>query len=146
MSIIVIFAHSHLQFIHHIRQFSGFYLHRLSFATTFAETETTMIKSIFALFLIISSISVNSQITIGGIVKDEKGISLSGANIYFRGTYECTSSDASGVFKIQTNLKGKQILLVEFLGFEKFSKELLIDNKDIQLEIILKEALISYKL
>ncbi|MCP4551744.1 MAG: carboxypeptidase-like regulatory domain-containing protein [Bacteroidetes bacterium] len=99
-----------------------------------------MIKSIFALFLIMFSINTYSQITIGGIVKDEKGISLPDANIYFQGTYEGTSSDANGVFKIQTNLKGKQILLVEFLGFEKYSKELLIENKDIQLEIILKEA------
>jgi len=99
-----------------------------------------MTKSIITFIAIFFSICTFSQTTISGVIKDDKGITLPGANIYFKGTYVGTSSDADGTFKIETKLTGKQILLVEFLGFETVSKELVLANETIQLELILKEA------
>ncbi len=99
-----------------------------------------MSKLTATLIVLFISINIFSQTTITGVVRDGKGETLPGANIYFQGTYEGTSSDVNGAYSIETKLKGTQILLVEFLGFESIGKELLLDDKNIQLDFTLKEA------
>ena len=99
-----------------------------------------MTKAVFTFVAIIFSFNIYSQTIISGVIKDEKGSTLPGANIYFRGTYEGTSSDADGTFKLVTKLTGKQILMVEFLGFESVEKELVLANEAVDLNFVLKEA------
>ncbi len=83
--------------------------------------------------------SIYSQTTISGTVKDGKGVTLPGANIYFKGTYEGTSSDNTGHFELKTTLRGKQILLVEFIGFETVERELILDHQELYFDFVLKE-------
>jgi len=112
----------------------------IAYLSSFLQKTIAMIKIITTFVILLISVSVYSQSVISGTVKDEKGEFLPGANIYFQGTYEGTSSNVDGSFKIKTNLSGKQILLIEFLGFETISKELLLANTPIHLNLILKEA------
>lgn len=98
-----------------------------------------MMKIISAFIAIIISINVYNQTTISGTVKDEKGEVLPGANIYFQGTYDGTSTDANGVFNFKTNLVGKQILTIEFLGFEPIVKELILPDTALNFVFVLKE-------
>jgi len=79
------------------------------------------------------------QTLISGLVKDEKGELLPGANIYFEGTYDGTSSDADGKFKFRTNLVGTQKLTVEFLGFESILKDLILPDSAMHFVFVMKE-------
>lgn len=71
----------------------------------------------FSLFFLIS-FSIFSQSTISGNVIDEKGKSISGANVFIEGTYDGTTSDEKGSFSFVTEEIGNQTLVVSFLIYE----------------------------
>lgn len=84
--------------------------------------------------------------TIKGVVVDGKGKPIFGANIYIKGRYEGAMSDESGKFTFETSFEGKCVLIVSFVGYEKFEK--LIDvtkGEIISLKIILHEEAIKLK-
>jgi len=81
-----------------------------------------------------------SQSTITGSISDHKEESLPGANVYLEGTYSGTSSDAKGLFSFTHAENGEFILVVEFIGFEDFKKEISLDGNSIQINIVIKEA------
>ncbi len=77
-----------------------------------------------------------AQSTISGTVLSKTGEKLPGANIYFLGTYDGTSSNTDGSFSLQTRLSGEQALVVSFIGYVEERIALVVkDHKD--LEIIL---------
>jgi hypothetical protein len=82
---------------------------------------------------------VFSQTTISGSVADQNGVSLPGASVYIQGTYDGASSDAKGLFTFKTSKKGKNILMIDFLGFESFTKELDLNGKPVKIDVQLKE-------
>ncbi len=61
-----------------------------------------------------------------GIVIDEDGIPLPGANIVVKGAKQGTMSDIDGKFEIE--LRKKEIMIVSFVGLE--NTETKIDSKD----------------
>ncbi|CAM1347504.1 TonB-dependent receptor [Tenacibaculum insulae] len=63
-----------------------------------------------------------AQITISGVVTDEKGMPIEGANVYLDGTYDGTSTDKKGVFSFTTSAKGTKTLVISFISFETFLK------------------------
>jgi len=69
-------------------------------------------------------IECQAQFTISGKVQDRKGNPVMYANIYIEGSYDGTISDSTGAFVLQTELTGKQLLVVSFIGYEKFTLEL----------------------
>ena len=82
---------------------------------------------------------VYSQTSIGGNIRDIKGESVSGANIYFEGTFEGTTSDSSGIFSLTTTLKGERVLIISFMGYESYSQSLELNSVPITVDITLKE-------
>ncbi len=52
------------------------------------------------------------------------------------GTYDGTSSNLEGFFILETSESGKHALCIEFIGFKKFSKEIQLEGKTIDLSII----------
>jgi hypothetical protein len=89
-------------------------------------------------FLFIKAIS--AQTTISGTVIAQKDGTLPGANIYLKGTYDGTSSDTNGRFSFKTQKTGTHTLVVEFLGYEPFAKEISLTGAEINLLIELKET------
>jgi hypothetical protein len=90
----------------------------------------------FLLFLFSGAFA---QTTISGTVKDNKGESLPGANIYLKGTYDGISSDAEGKFIFTTHETGTRILRVDFMGFEGFEQEIELQGEKVHFDIRLKE-------
>jgi len=72
-------------------------------------------KRIATILILISICTSHAQNIINGIVKDEKGSAIPGANIYLEGTYDGASSDENGFFKFNTSEIGTKILIVSFL-------------------------------
>ncbi len=78
-----------------------------------------------------------AQTTITGKVTDKKGRPLTGVNIYFKDTYDGTTSDSSGYFKAITDKKDSLILVAKYIGYNTY-KAAITDKKQ-QLKIVLKE-------
>jgi hypothetical protein len=97
-------------------------------------------KSILYFILTILTLTGAAQTTISGIVKDKKGELLVGANIYLDGTYDGTTSNVNGQFSFKTDEAGKQLLKVEYIGFENYSQELDLNCSPLNLTIELHEA------
>lgn len=77
-----------------------------------------------------------------GIVKDENGDAMPGANIYLKGTSVGTSANADGSFEFPKALTQGDILVFSFIGFE--SKEYMIPAKrteDLDITLALDTAL-----
>ncbi|TFH24194.1 MAG: carboxypeptidase-like regulatory domain-containing protein, partial [Bacteroidia bacterium] len=87
------------------------------------------VKFRLLLYLLLAQTSlVYSQTTISGYIRDTKGESVPGANIYFEGTFEGTTSDSSGFFNLATILKGERVLLISYMGYESYSQSLELTN------------------
>ncbi len=87
------------------------------------------------------SICSSAQTTICGKITDKRHQPIVGANIYLEGTYDGTTSDLEGNFELTSNEKGKHVLVVSSIGFEKYSYEVLLDNTVPFLQIMLNEKI-----
>jgi len=94
----------------------------------------TTILFLFSLF----TFQVMAQ-TISGTVADKDGIGLPGANVYIENTFSGTSTDANGHYSFEFDKKGTYNLIVEFVGFEDYKKEIQLDGQNHQVQIELKE-------
>lgn len=90
---------------------------------------------LYTMLLLISG-NLLAQTSITGIIRDAKGETLTGANIYLEGTYDGTSSNLEGIFLLESSESGEQTLCIEFIGFKKFNKEIKLDGTGINLDII----------
>lgn len=68
---------------------------------------------------------------ISGIVTDEQGNPVTGANVYLENTFDGTSSDAEGKFSFTTEAEGDYRLLVSFIGYQDWAKEVKIGKEDL---------------
>lgn len=69
-----------------------------------------------------------AQNTISGKVVDHKGKPVPGANIYIDGTYDGETSSENGEFSFETSSSGNQFLVVSFLLYETYKKEIDVSN------------------
>ncbi|MEP0213830.1 MAG: TonB-dependent receptor [Cellulophaga sp.] len=95
-------------------------------------------KQLIFLLFTLSTCSLIAQTTISGKVTDNKGVPISGANVYLNGTYDGTATINDGTFKFTTEEIGEQTLIISFVSFESYSKTDLIKNLN-NLQIKLKE-------
>ncbi|TAL64353.1 MAG: TonB-dependent receptor [Bacteroidetes bacterium] len=95
-----------------------------------------LIFSVFAVF----NLNIFSQTTISGTVSQQNGGSLPGASIYLQGTYDGVTSDTSGRFSFKTLKTGKYVVSVTFMGFEPFSKEIVLNGSPVNIVVGLKET------
>ena len=104
--------------------------------------QSTTLHKTFISFLLAFIVvwQLPAQTTINGRVSDKKGEALTGANIYLDGTYDGVSSDLEGNFILTTSQKGKQILKVNFIGYDGFSQEIHIDGSPLNFDVVLKET------
>jgi len=72
------------------------------------------------LFIFLLPVAAICQSTISGIVTSANGKPIEGANVYFEGTYDGASTDASGYFSFETAETGVQTLTISFVSFEPF--------------------------
>lgn len=92
---------------------------------------------IFALQLL--ALLAFAQVSLTGVVKDEKGEALSGANVLLKNTFNGTTSGSKGEYKFSNLRKGKYNLVVTFIGYNNFMKDLDLNGSD-NLEIVLKPS------
>lgn len=82
---------------------------------------------------------MSAQTQISGIVSDDKGKAVTGANVFIEGTYDGDITDENGAFLFTTTESGVQILTVNAILYE--SQQIAVTPEDLQpVTIILKKA------
>ncbi|MDF1547519.1 MAG: TonB-dependent receptor [Bacteroidales bacterium] len=96
----------------------------------------------FVLILIMSVLCINTfaQTQIRGKITDNNGEAIPGANIYFKDTYFGTTSDSVGDFILKADLEQNSFLIVSFIGYQNFEKEINAGSRLNNLNIVLKES------
>jgi TonB-linked SusC/RagA family outer membrane protein len=108
-------------------------------------TEEVPLMSIWKISLLISLMCLigfqndlyGQQKTIKGIVYDDTGIELPGANVLVKGTTRGTITGLDGVFTIEV-APGENVLVVSYVGYE--TKEINVGNQS-EIKVILAESL-----
>ena len=93
----------------------------------------------FFLALQLFAAIVFGQYSLTGIVKDLKGETLSGANVMLRNTFNRTTAGINGDFKFSNLAKGDYTILVTFVGYKNFSRDITLSNSR-ELELVLESA------
>ena len=97
-----------------------------------------------ALFTICLFFLVNltlAQTVLRGIVKDVKGETIPGVNIFLKGTYEGTSSELDGSYMFETEEKGSFILVFQAMGFKSEEIEIELEGGEQTFNPVLREAI-----
>lgn len=84
-------------------------------------------------------IFAQNSFSITGIVKDQKE-GLPGAGVYLSGYKISTVADGEGRFKIANLKPGNYDLLVQMMGYLPYSKNVIISDQSVQVELVLKES------
>lgn len=94
--------------------------------------------SVITLLLLIFPIAFFAQTIVKGIVIDNRGTPIVGANVYLEGAYDGSTSDEYGKFSFETSETGIQTLIVSYVSFE--TSKLMEDISNMtNLKIILRE-------
>ncbi len=92
------------------------------------------------IFVLILSLQMTwAQSRIQGKITDAAGISLPGANIMIKGSFEGATADTSGKYQLRTSITGSQILVVRYIGYITLEKTVILDGKPLIADFILKE-------
>lgn len=104
-------------------------------------------RTLLAFLLITLAVNASAQVkgsstgsTISGTIRNQQDESLPGANIYLRGTYDGTTSNTEGFYKLITKRTGKFMLVIEYLGYESVETEINLVGDEIKQDIKLKET------
>ena len=82
-------------------------------------------------FFICRYLTLFSQYTVSGTVKDENGNVLSGANVIIQQTNKGALTDAKGEFQLSIAQPGNYTINASFLGYEVVSKVITVNNNEI---------------
>ena len=87
-----------------------------------------IMKTRITFILLLLSTFTFAQNIISGKVTDQKGKPVAGANIYIDGTYDGATSSETGEFSFETTAEGNQFIVISFLLFETYKKEIDVTN------------------
>ncbi|WP_232835156.1 TonB-dependent receptor [Pleomorphovibrio marinus] len=81
------------------------------------------------------------QSLVKGLVKDQKGNTIPGVNIFLKGTFEGTSSEIDGTYMLQTGEKGVFTLVFQAMGVKPQEFEIELDGSTLEISPTLKESI-----
>ncbi len=100
-----------------------------------------MIKQLSAticlLLLTLACCAQNLSIT--GVVKDKKGLELPGAGVYLSNYKNATATDGNGKFTLSNLKPGSYDVLVQMMGYQPFTRNVIVSDKSVNIQVILQE-------
>src|SRR5258707_15136969 len=100
-----------------------------------------MIKLIFTTLATVIALQLSAQTKIKGVVRDNKGEAIPGANILVKGSYDGASSSDDGSFSFATEEKGAHIIAASFVGYKTFEQQIELNGNEVDLSIKLQEEI-----
>lgn len=103
-------------------------------------------KAGLIVLLVLSSLQIQAQTKISGLVKDAKGKAVVAASVTLKGTYDGTVADSSGHFLFDTYEQGSFVLEVRSIGYKTAESNLILKNGEkLTVNIVLKEDISELK-
>ncbi len=96
-------------------------------------------KKILSLIIVFYSLLTIAQTSIKGIVKDNLGQPIPGANVVLKGTDIGVSTDINGKYIITTTLTGSKTIRVTFIGYKTYEENINLDGATIEKNFTLQE-------
>lgn len=100
-----------------------------------------MQKLIILFLFILAASQAIGQTTIKGQVRDTDGLTIPGANIYLKNTFDGAVSMADGTFTFSTSEIGEQTLVVSFVGYKTLERPITISEAKLTINLILEEEI-----
>lgn len=94
---------------------------------------------LFLLVILTTVVNLSAQVTIKGVIKDNKDKPVPGASIAIKDSYDGATADSSGRYTFKTTEKGKQLIVVSNIGFKTVEQAISIEGAAITLDITLKQ-------
>ena len=89
--------------------------------------------------------AMQGQSIVAGMVTDNKGNAIRGANITLKDTYDGATTDSLGKFSFTTTEKGEFILIISAVGYKGMEQPINLDNNKLDLSFSLKEEINEMK-
>jgi vitamin B12 transporter len=93
---------------------------------------------VISLVAMVSGLIAQTKIT--GKVLDATRHGVAGANVYIKDSYDGTSTKEDGSFSFTATDTGKAVLVVSMVTFEKTEKPVVLNGKELVLNLLLKET------
>lgn len=99
-----------------------------------------MTKLIYTLLCVFSISATFAQTDIAGVVKDNSGVPVTGANVLIEGSASGATTDFDGNYSFSTSVTGAQTIVVSFLGYETLKKTVTISGGAMTLDFVMVEG------
>ncbi|ELR69243.1 TonB-dependent receptor [Fulvivirga imtechensis AK7] len=85
--------------------------------------------------------AINAQSLISGVVTDQKGGAIIGANVFIAETYDGASTDTNGRFRFTTTETGSHQLKVTVIGYANYEEKLVLPIEKLEVSIKMVESI-----
>lgn len=82
---------------------------------------------------------VSGQVTIKGVIRDNKNNPLAGVSISIKDSYDGATSDSSGKYSFKTTEKGQQLLVISNIGYKTLEQPVKLDGGVLAIDATLKQ-------
>ena len=95
------------------------------------------------LFLLVTGLfqSLSAQVTVKGIIKDNKSKPVSGVSISIKDSYDGSTSDSAGKYSFKTTEKGEQLLVIRSIGYKLLEQKIKLEGNVVTIDATLKEEI-----
>ncbi|HPH31251.1 MAG TPA: carboxypeptidase-like regulatory domain-containing protein, partial [Chitinophagaceae bacterium] len=96
---------------------------------------------LFTLVLVITGLPVLSQVTIKGVIKDNKNNPVAGASISIKDSYDGTTSDSAGRYSFKTTERGQQVLQVTSIGYKTAEQSIKLEGATLTVDVVIRQEI-----
>lgn len=122
-------------------KYFGLY-HKLLYVCVSKPADMKKLMSIRLLVIsLLFSPSLLAQVTIKGVVKDNRNNPVVGASISLKDSYDGTTTDTTGRYSFKTTEKGAQVLLVTAISYKTWEQPVKLESGVLTIDIILKQEI-----
>jgi hypothetical protein len=96
---------------------------------------------ILFVLLILVGLIAEAQTVVSGRVKSRSGEALQNVNVSLKNTFDGASTDSLGSFRFVSDETGRQVVQISSLNYEPDSVAIELSGKEININLVLKEAI-----
>ncbi len=103
-----------------------------------------MRKMTFGWFLLLATSlfqGLSAQVTIKGVIKDNRSKPVAGVSISIKDSYDGGTSDSTGKYSFKTTEKGQQLLVISSIGYKTIEQTVKLEGAALSIDAVLKEEI-----
>ncbi|MBK9569578.1 MAG: TonB-dependent receptor [Chitinophagaceae bacterium] len=91
--------------------------------------------------MVVLGMMASAQVTIKGVIKDNKSKPVAGVSISIKDSYDGGTSDSSGKYSFKTTEKGEQLLVISSIGYKPVEQKIKLEGGVLTIDATLKEEI-----